>query len=231
MSESPSTSSSSVPGGLFNSSTPPSAFALGLLFGAFYFVQGINEPNEGLIAQPVRSLLKNWGQDAAQISTFFAWMLLPWSFKPIYGLISDFIPLAGLHRRSYLMVTTSVTSLCLLSLYLLDLPPGSVETLFLLLILPTIGIAFSDVLVDALMVQTAQPLGLTGRLQSIQWTAIYAAGILGKPIGGLLSQYNQQNLGFLIGAAATFGTLLLVVLVAREPRRGFSHETFAETWR
>ena len=31
------------------------------MFGAMYFIQGIGEPTEGLIAQPVRSLLAKWG--------------------------------------------------------------------------------------------------------------------------------------------------------------------------
>ena len=35
-----------------------------LLFGMLYFVQGIVEPTEGLIAQPVRSLLKSWDHTA-----------------------------------------------------------------------------------------------------------------------------------------------------------------------
>lgn len=38
--------------------------ALAPLFGAMYFIQGIAEPTEGLIAQPVRSLLKTWGHSA-----------------------------------------------------------------------------------------------------------------------------------------------------------------------
>jgi MFS family permease len=49
---------------------------LGLLFGAMYFLQGIGEPTEGLIAQPVRSLLKSWGHDAAEIAgTVFALLM------------------------------------------------------------------------------------------------------------------------------------------------------------
>ena len=36
------------------------AIHLGLLFAVLYFVQGLAEPGEGLIAQPVRSLLNGW---------------------------------------------------------------------------------------------------------------------------------------------------------------------------
>ena len=68
---------------------------LGLLCGAIYFVQGIGEPTEGLIAQPVRSILKSWGQGDAAIATFAALLAIPWSLKPLYGLLTDFVPLAG----------------------------------------------------------------------------------------------------------------------------------------
>jgi len=43
------------------------AVKLGLLFGAIYFIQGISEPTDGLIAQPVRSLLKSWGYSTTQV--------------------------------------------------------------------------------------------------------------------------------------------------------------------
>jgi hypothetical protein len=42
--------------------------------------------------------------------------------------------------------------------------------LLLVLLLPSaVAVAFSDVVVDALMVKEGQPRGMTGRLQSLQW--------------------------------------------------------------
>jgi hypothetical protein len=58
---------------------------LSALFGAIYFIQGIGEPTEGLIAQPVRSLLKSWGHTTEQITLFAAVVALPWSIKPLCG--------------------------------------------------------------------------------------------------------------------------------------------------
>src|SRR5258705_13705461 len=84
---------------------PPGALRLAILFGLFYFIQGIAEPTEGLIAQPVNSLLKSWGQTTAEMGLFVFLVGLPWSCKPIYGLISDFLPLWGLRRKSYLLLT------------------------------------------------------------------------------------------------------------------------------
>src|SRR5207249_9794956 len=41
-----------------------------------------------------------------------------------------------------------------------------------------LGIAFTDVLTDAMMVENGKPLGLTGAFQSVQWTAINVAILL-----------------------------------------------------
>lgn len=192
---------------------------LGLLFGAFYFIQGIGEPTEGLIAQPVKSLLKSWGHSATGITLFGFFLALPWMIKPLFGLLSDFFPILGSRRRSYLIVTTAATVLGLGYLILWPPPTGAVTFLLLVLMIPTVGVAFSDVVFDALMVERSQPLKITGLLQSVQWTALSAATILTGFLGGYLSQHGQQELGFLICAEATGISLILVILAVREPRR------------
>ena len=82
-----------------------------------------------------------------------------------------------------------------------------------------LAIAFSDVVVDALMVQTGQPQGLTGRLQSIQWASIYAATILTGVTGGALSQWGMQQTGFLIAGVFCGVSFLAVCFLVREPAR------------
>ncbi|MBV8383353.1 MAG: hypothetical protein JOZ63_12145, partial [Planctomycetaceae bacterium] len=119
------------------------AWRLGLLFGALSFLQGIGEPTEGLIAQPVRSLLKSWGRDASEIAAFSALLAIPWSLKPLYGLLSDFVPLAGSRRRSYLVVASSLTAVSLVGLSLFPVPRGATSALLAWLLLPTVAVAFS----------------------------------------------------------------------------------------
>lgn len=195
-----------------------------LLFGAMYFVQGIAEPTEGLIAQPVRSLLKSWGYSAAGIAGFGALLALPWSLKPLYGLLTDFVPIARTRRRSYLLLTSSASVFGLATLYFVQLADGAYSLLLSLLLMPTVGVAFSDVVVDALMIEKGQPRGLTGILQSVQWAAMYGGSILAGLVGGYLSQHGYQQEGFLLCAVTSFATLLLTWFYVKEaphvPQRG-----------
>src|SRR5436189_2814467 len=79
-------------------------FGLGILFGTVYFVQAISDPSDGLISQPVISLFKRWETDEEKITDFIAKLGLAWSIKPIFGLLSDFLPIARYHRKSYLIL-------------------------------------------------------------------------------------------------------------------------------
>jgi MFS family permease len=189
---------------------------LSILFGTIYFVQGIGDPDDGLISQPVISLLKSWNYSGRQVTLFAALVSLPWSLKPLYGLLTDFVPLAGYRRKSYLILTSSVTIASLGILAVVPLEPGIYFWLLTLLVLPTLGIAFSDVVADAIMVEKGQPRGITGQLQSVQWTALSAAGIVTGSVGGYFSEVRLEQRAFLLCAILTLATLALAVFGVRE---------------
>jgi MFS family permease len=187
-----------------------------LLFAMIYFVQGVAEPTEGLIAQPVRSLLRSWEYSATAIASFGALLSVPWMLKPAYGLLTDFVPLAGTRRRSYLIATSGAAAAGLMLLYVIPLPVGAYSLLLILLLVPTVGVAFSDVVVDALMIEKGQPRGLTGKLQSVQWAAMYGGTLIAGLAGGWLSQRQLQKEGFLLCGIAIAATLILALLFVRE---------------
>ena len=165
-------------------------------FAALYFVQSIGDPTSGLIAQPVRSLLRSWGESPATLGALMALLALPWTIKPLFGLLSDFVPLFGSRRRNYLLLANGLAAFSLLVLASIPLSPRASWLLFALLLPTTVGIALGDVIVDALMVEKGQPLGLTGRFQSIQWTAANMALLLTGGLGGYIAEQRLQSFAF-----------------------------------
>jgi len=150
------------------------------------------------------------------IAGFMGLLALPWTLKPIFGLLSDFVPLFGSRRRNYLLISCISASVGLLVLYVFPVPAGQRWQLFGWLLLPTIGIAFGDVLVDALMIETGQPLGLTGRLQSAQWTATNVALLLTGVVGGYVSATGRADDALLFCAILWSVSLLLAHRFARD---------------
>jgi hypothetical protein len=48
----------------------------------------VGEPTTGLISQPARSLLRAWDESPGTIAAFMAILAMPWSFKPVFGMLS-----------------------------------------------------------------------------------------------------------------------------------------------
>src|SRR5690349_3711659 len=79
---------------------------LALLFALVYFAQGMFY----LPDQVISIVFKDRGLKADQVAYFFLLTGIPWFIKPVYGLLSDFVPLFGRRRKSYLLLTSSMAS-------------------------------------------------------------------------------------------------------------------------
>jgi MFS family permease len=170
-----------------------------VFFATVYAVQGLAEPKAGLPAQPLFFLLKDdMRLSAAETATFLALIGFAWNVKPLYGLLSDLVPFLGYRRRSYLLLTTAMATLGWLALGLLPAHPWGLT--LGLLGLTGLGLAFTDVLCDAVMVEEGKARGLTARFQSVQWTAIYGASLLAGVVGGYLSARVPHSRTFLLVA-------------------------------
>ena len=204
------------------------AWRLGLVFGALYFLQGIGEPTEGLIAQPARSLLMRWGRSDAEITTFMVLLGIPWIVKPLYGLLTDFVPIFGTRRKGYLLLAGGATAVSLLALYAFPVRAGSWYALLGWLMVPAVAVALADVASDALMIERSRPLGLTGPFQAVQQGCLYAAGIVTGLLGGALCENRREYGAFL---ACGFGGLLTLALVhfcVSEPSHALTRPKFRE---
>ncbi|OGK95776.1 MAG: hypothetical protein A3D33_13495 [Candidatus Rokubacteria bacterium RIFCSPHIGHO2_02_FULL_73_26] len=233
--------------GRLNPFKTPEARRLAVLFGVVYFAQGM----WSLPAQSITIVLKDRGLGPGQIADFFLLSTIPWLIKPAYGLLSDFVPLFGRRRKSYFLVTCGLAagSAGVLASGLL-ISDGPIRTyawtlrglgfeyplsftlvagvgLFTAMAL---GLAFTDVLTDAMMVESGRPRGLTGAFQSVQWACITIALVLVGVAGGWLAERRALPLAFGLAAGFPLVSLGMAAVFVREPRARVDRAAFRATW-
>jgi MFS family permease len=188
---------------------------LGLLFGVVYFSQGMwYLPN-----QVITVAFKDQGLTPSQVANFFLISTIPWFIKPAYGLLSDFVPIFGRRRKSYFLLTCTLATAS--GIWLAVMPEHSFWWMAAFFTIMGFGLAFTDVLTDALMVEAGRPLGLTGAFQAVQWACITGSAVLIGVVGGHLAETRQLHLAFGIAACfplVSFAMALYFVHEAPSPR-------------
>jgi folate/biopterin transporter len=174
-----------------------------------YFIQGLLGISRLALSFYYKDTLHLSPVDLTLISSISA---IPWIIKPFYGFISDTFPLFGYKRKSYLalsgvLATVSWTILTFLATSLENgsIMPGYTPILYsvCMVSLSSLGIAFSDVLVDAIVVSKSRNQSQAGSLQSLCWSS--------SALGGLISAYFS---GYLL---QNYGTSLVFTLTAMLP--------------
>ncbi len=159
----------------------PSVRRVMWFFAIVYAVEGICQAKSGITWQPLTYYLKqiqHW--DPVHISVSLAVLDVPWVIKPLYGLISDFIPLWGYRRRVYLIAANAAGALAFAWVALLSTPTALVPALTV----TSVAMAISSTLCGALLVETGQRTAASASFVNQQWlwyniaqmTAVLAAG-------------------------------------------------------
>jgi hypothetical protein len=97
-------------------------------------------------------LFKNYLDiEPALAQTLISIITIPWSFKILYGIVSDNLPIFGSRKRSYYIINSGIAILVLMPL----LDPYWITSAYIITVLLCIlnlNLAFNDVISDALMV-------------------------------------------------------------------------------
>lgn len=161
-----------------------------------YFVQGIL----GLARLAVSFYLKDdLGLSPAQVSALVGIAALPWVIKPVFGFLSDGLPLFGYRRRPYLVLSGILGAGAWLGMATVV---HSAWAATIAIALSSLAIAISDVIVDSLVVERARHESLSnlGSLQSVCWGAAAVGGLVTAYLSGwLLTHFSTQTV-FLITA-------------------------------
>jgi folate/biopterin transporter len=177
---------------LFGNQPTPELFAILTV----YFVQGIL----GLARLAVSFFLKDdLGLTPAEVAALTGIASLPWVIKPLFGFMSDGLPILGYRRRPYLILSGLLGTFSWLAMATIV---NSAWTATLVILLTSLAVAVSDVIVDSLIVERAREVSLAqaGSLQSLSWGCSALGGLLTAYFSGFLLQHLSSNQVFEITA-------------------------------
>lgn len=178
------------------------AKGLMVFFALVFIAEGLGQAT-GLINQPLSYyLLKTYNWDAEKINAFLSVLVIPWVVKPIYGIVSDFLPIFGYRRKSYLFLANLLAVLGYLWIVGLSEP----SVILIALMLTSIGMAASSTLSQALMVENGKKTGLNSKFVTQQWLWFFIAAIGTSYVGGQLCQH--------LSPSAAMHTAALIVAIA-----------------
>jgi len=179
-----------------------------IFFALVYVVEGVGQVG-GLIAQPLSYYLKQaQGWTPLQVTAYLAIFNFPWIIKPIYGAFSDFVPLFGYRRKSYLIAANIAAIVGFILVTQLEAP----STLVWALQLTAYAMAISSTVCGAVLVEQGQRLGQSGKFVNQQWLWFNLAAMLASILGGQLVQHFAPGTA-LHAAAAIVAVAPVAVLV------------------
>jgi MFS family permease len=180
-----------------------------LFFAIVYVVEGIGQARVGIIYQPLTHYLKVTGWTPLEVTAYFAALNFPWIIKPLFGLISDFVPLFGYRRKSYLIVS----SICAVGAYAWIARLTEPSEFALLLVLTSYAMATASTLCGALLAENGQSLRLSSTFVSQQWLWFYIAIMASSYLGGALVEH-LSALSALQAAAAIAAVAPIAMVLA-----------------
>ncbi|HIK45666.1 MAG TPA: folate/biopterin family MFS transporter [Leptolyngbyaceae cyanobacterium M65_K2018_010] len=178
-----------------------------------YFVQGIL----GLARLAVSFFLKDdLGLSPAEVAALTGIATLPWTIKPLFGLVSDGLPIFGYRRRPYLVLSGLLGAA---SWWALATVVQSSWGAIAAISLSSLSVAIGDVIVDSLVVERArgESLGTAGTLQSLAWGAAAVGGLLTAYLGGVLLEQVSTRTVFAITATFPLIVSMVAWLISETP--------------
>src|SRR5215472_11765885 len=177
-------------------------------FALVYVVEGLGQIG-GLISQPLNYYLKQvQGWTPLQITAYLTLFNLPWVIKPLYGLVSDFLPLFGYRRKSYLLIANAAGIAGFFWVTQIEAP----SVMVFALMLTAYAMAISSTLCGAVLVENGQRLHESGRFVNQQWLWFNIAAMVAAIIGGQLVQHLSPTAALHVAAALVAVAPLAVIV-------------------
>jgi predicted MFS family arabinose efflux permease len=202
-----------------------------LFFAIVYAVEGVGQARVGIILQPLTSFLKTHGWSPLEVTAYFGVLNFPWVIKPVFGLISDFVPLFGYRRTSYLLLASVAAAGGYAGIALLD-EPGEFAPF---LLLTSYAMATASTLCGALLAENGRTFERSSLFVGQQWLWFYVAIMVSALVGGELVERLSASAALRaaagIAAVAPLAAVVATLVLLSEPRSRVSREMFHDTLR
>ena len=195
-----------------------------------YFVQGAI----GIVYEPLNYILKDHLRlTPGQAAGFIAWMTFPLLLKPLYGIVTDFVPLGGYRRKPHLLLAALVSTAAFFGLA--TEAHYRYSTLLFPMMLSIFAMAFADVVCGGWLVEDGKVRHETGPYQAIHIGSLYFSAVLVGAGGGWMTSHLPFAWIFGVAALLPLGIVAASFFVHEEtsvpsgPRKAFPIWTFLRT--
>ncbi len=166
------------------------------IFSMTYFAQGVVFGITGL-AFPIY-LQRQFNLTMSELASMTILMQFPWFVKPLWGFVSDNVPIFGRRRMPYIVICSFMVSLCAVAI-------GSVVNTYWMFVIAAfclnLGFGFTDVACDAHGVdQCKNDEKEEGIIQAISWETRCIGACLSGFGGGYLMKMCGERFSFLMMA-------------------------------
>ena len=176
-------------------------------------------------------LMEDVGVSPAQMGAIFGVTTIPWCLKPLYGFISDSYPLFGFRRRPYMVVMSFLS--CFMWI-VLPFVPHDEFVITLVMTMSSIGMSFTDVMADSLLVEVARDESNENRgiVQSWAWIMRFVGGLVASGFGAVAYTYLGSVKVFLLNSMVPVAIAVLSVSIPDSPtkQRVNWRETSGKLW-
>lgn len=171
------------------------------------FSQGVVGLSDLALSYLYKDDLKLMPADVSRINSM---IIIPWIIKPVYGLISDTIPIMGYRRKSYLFLFGFLSMFCWISMASYVKTTG--QAIFFLMINQTSS-AFCNVIGDALIVEMSRKQSHGDQEAAAKNVSMFfivksIGSLLTALASGILLEYIDKRIVFLI--TSIFPLLIII---------------------
>ncbi|KAF0917635.1 hypothetical protein E2562_020995 [Oryza meyeriana var. granulata] len=182
-----------------------------------YFIQGFRSFVWTAVSYQMKDMMK-LSPSTSQFLVSVAYF--PWSIKPLYGILSDCIPIKQRKRTPYLIISSCLSLFPWLILGMSEPLRSSSNFLTALLIVQNLGSAMADVVIDAMIAEAVRSAGpeFAGDLQSLSWSSMAVGGIFGSLLGGYALSNLPIHVIYIIFSALPLFQLISCIFVEESPK-------------